>query len=159
MSRPDPTTLIQRLEREKSLGRLWRARELAQQYPGTVYDSELWRVCGQTLIDTHDLERAGRLLFFCGSRDPDHAAAIALYLDRTDANVIRRHTARLPSLDVLRPETRQALAERGIAKLPKTRAQPRSPTRLGDLVSIGFVLVLLALTAIGAFTVYRWLTG
>ena len=159
MSLPNPATLIQRLDHERSRGRLWRARELAQQYPRALYDPELWLRCGETFLEIHDPERAGRLLFLAGSRDPAHGEAIALYLARHDAHAIRRHLGRLPSLDVLPAETRLALAERGIVELPKPTTAPDTPHRLGDLLAVGLALALLTLTAIGALTVYRWLTG
>ena len=159
MSLPNPATLIQRLDHERSRGRLWRARELAQQYPRALYDPELWLRCGETFLEIHDPERAGRLLFLAGSRDPAHGAAIALYLARHDAHAIRRHLGRLPSLDVLPAETRLALAERGIVELPKPTTAPDTSHRLGYLLAVGLALALLTLTAIGALTVYRWLTG
>lgn len=159
MPPPNPATLIQRLEHERLQGRLWRARELAEQYPSALYDPELWRRCGEILLETHDPERAGRLLFFAGSSDEAHAEAIALYLARNDAHAVRRHMSDLPSLDVLQPETRQTLAGRGITELPRARARPGTSHRLGDLASIALALVVLALAAIGALTVYRWLAG
>ncbi len=159
MPPPTPAALIERLERERSRGQSWRARELAQQYPTILYDRALWLLCGETLLETHDPERAGRLLFLAGSDERNHAEAISLYLARNEAHAIRRHLRPLPSLDVLEPSVRHALAERGIVELPTARPTRSAPHRLGDVIAAGLAVAVVILLVLGAGTVYRWLTG
>lgn len=159
MSSPDPATLIERLARERARGRLWRARELAQQYPEQFYDRDLWRACGDALLESHDPERAGKLLFLAGSEDPAHRDAIELYLARDDKHRIGHHLRRLPGFEVPPEHTRRALAARGIESIPARRTGSAEHGGIGELWMWALLIGVLALIAIGAKTVFGWMTG
>lgn len=164
MAETDPRTLIERLEKETSRGRLWRAKELAYAYtaaqPHIDYDPALWLACGKVLFETHDLEQAGRLLFFAGSEAPEHKPAIDLYLKRHDSARLGIQLSKLPPVDALPDVTRRALEKRGAR--PRERRESKTGV-MSDIVPCAFLLALGALVIVGGVTVYRavvdWLNG
>ncbi len=95
MNQPSPDRLLERLKACLDRGEVWKAKELATSYVAICYDAELWVACGELFLRTEDRERAGRLLYFAGSKDPGHRDAIKLYLARSDVARLQRDFARI----------------------------------------------------------------
>ncbi|GJL66431.1 MAG: hypothetical protein NPIRA05_14020 [Nitrospirales bacterium] len=71
------------IERQISLGNLWRAKEILQgRLVGSRYDTDLYERYGNVLLEMKDDLEAGKFLFLSGVQKPEYEKAKYLYLDR-----------------------------------------------------------------------------
>lgn len=154
-------------------GKLWRAKEILQGRLGSqAYDPLLYEAYGAVLLEMRDLPQAGKYLFLSGSRRPEYAPAVGLFLDRHGKKGGRALVDALPSrvralpLDRLPEPVRQELLARGLGARAarKSLAPPAAPppTKTARYLSlIGCALVMLFLAAsivAGLPIVSRWLS-
>ena len=154
-------------------GRLWRAKEILQGRIGSLtYDPLLYEAYGAVLLEMQDLLQAGKYLFLSGSRRPEYALAIALFLDRHGKKGGKALVDAFPSrakalpLDRLPEPVRRELLARGVSARAtrKSLAIPTAPpvtkaTRYLSLVGCALVtLFIVASTRAGAPVITRWIS-
>ncbi|HEX7180246.1 MAG TPA: hypothetical protein VF756_00280 [Thermoanaerobaculia bacterium] len=154
-------------------GKLWRAKEILQGRIGSqTYDPLLYEAYGAVLLEMQDLLQAGKYLFLSGSRRPEYAQAIALFLDRhgrRGGGVLISgfpNRAKALPLDRLPEPVRRELLARGVSPKAtrKSLASPTAPppTKAARYLSlIGCTLVVLFLAAstmAGVPVITRWVS-
>ncbi len=157
MNETTPEILIARLEDQLERGQLWKAKELAGTYSGIMYDPVLWRACGEVLLRGEDRHRAGKLLFFAGSKDSAHREAVDLYLHRADPVSLQRDVYGLRGTVDLPDAVTDVFREWGVDPTARPVDRRRVTNDEGGWL-LGCILptVFLVVMAGGIYKVYEW---
>ncbi len=161
--------MFDRAERERTGGRLWRAREILEgSLPILGYDVELYERLGVVLLEMGDLPRAGMFLFLSGARRDDYQEAIEVYRRRHSRCGPRAMFAGFP-----RAAKRSTLSEypvqlaselRGLDFPEELRAPPLEPTAVssgafGMVACLTGALFLVAVLVAGFVKIAELLAG
>jgi len=139
-----------RVEAELSAGRLWRAKQILQGQVGTYpFESGLYQLLGEVLLEMGDDIEAGKYRFLAGN-GPEDDSAVALFLQQfNDPQHLFASFpahAKLGSIDEYPVPVRALLRDQGVQPWPSSRA-PRPPRRpvwswIGRLwAAVFFVLI------------------
>lgn len=156
-----------RCDEEIEAGRLWRAKEMLQgALSQVIFDDQLLEKYGQVLLAMGDDLEAGRFLFASGSRRPEYAQPIALFLDRRGSSGTDKLLSEMPGMlrrhrDVVGDLIQShGFAEQGfpddvrheLSYPDEPLETPTPSTKTAQVVGVSVVLIIVAMFVVGFFT-------
>lgn len=160
------TDALARARADLAAGQAWKARDRLTGVMSTRTDDEVLDLLGEVYFQMGDLPAAGSLWFVTGRNDESAQAAIAAWHERFRGAEARWHSvprARRMSADEahlkqLQHNSQLAARARWDMKRERVHAADRvHSTDWEGIVIMTVVFVVLALMAIGAVTVLRWI--
>jgi hypothetical protein len=165
--------LLSRVDAQIQAGQLWRAKELLRGAIGSGrVEAPILERYGQLLDSVGDRIEAGKYLFLSGSRRPEYAASIGLFLGRHSRGGPKSLVAQFPNTIRHRPLNQLPagvigeLANLGIdagmftGSRPRVVSKPRRWERRAIGAAVLAILVVFAVgTIVGMRAIVAWLRG
>lgn len=161
------TDVLDRARADLAAGRAWKARDRLTGALRDRQDEALLELLARVHLYMGELPSAGCLFFALGADDDDARAAIAAWRERFSSDEARwyslpgpvRRSSRARQLVELERASRRERSERWA----RQRATLPRSERLADVacgtIALAVLALLIALVAIGGFTVASWLHG